>query len=445
MEKIKLSEDVLPFNEEAEQSVLGSIFLNEKVISEIAILIKPDDFYFSKNRELYRTILKLRSMCRPIDIITISEQLKSENLLGVVGIDYVAEVINTVPTSSYASHYAEIVRDKSILRNIIKISNEIKEICYKENEKIEDIMGLVEKKLSDILQKSVSKNFVHIKYLLEENLDRYARLTSSQNKIVGLPTGFNELDNITSGFQASDLILVAARPAMGKTSFALNIAQFAAVYYKACIAIFSLEMPAIQIANRILSSETGISSIKLKNGDIKDKDWEKIGDAMGCLCKTSIHVDDTSGVTVFEISSKCKSLISDKGLDLVVIDYLQLMRGVKKNENRHQEISEITRSLKILARELNVPIVLLSQLSRAPEIRTDHRPTLSDLRESGAIEQDADIVLFLYREDYYNKECEERNVAECIISKHRNGELGTIKLKWSGEITKFSNWSGNFE
>jgi replicative DNA helicase len=436
----------LPFNSDAELSVLGAMFLDAACVPDVLNALSDSDFYVPRNKEIFEAIANLSNSGKPVDMVTLAEELRLRGLLEKIGgVDYLVEALSFVPSSVGVLHYAKIVKDKSILRDIIRATAEISEVCYAEKNEVEDVLGFVEKKLFQIAQCSENKSLVHIKDLLEENLDRFAKIAKSDSRISGLPTGFADLDQITFGLHPADLILVAARPAMGKTSFVLNIAQHAAIYENATVALFSLEMPALQIANRMLSCESMINSGRLRNGDIYDDDWPKIGRAMEPLCRANIYIDDTFGITVPEISSKCRKLKLEKGLNLIIVDYLQLMSSQRRIENRQQEISEISRSMKILAGELNVPIILLSQLSRAPETRTDHRPILSDLRESGAIEQDADIVMFLYREDYYDKECEEQNVAECIIAKHRNGELGTVKLTWLSEFTKFTNWSGMAE
>ena len=399
-----------------------------------------DDFYSENHKEIYSTIVELFDKGKPIDLITVMDHLGTRGTLELVGgREYITNIVANVPTTANARYYAEIIEQKSMLRKLIRASQDIIKSSYEANEEVSAIMDKAEKSIFDVLQKKNSKGFSYIKDVLVSTFEKLDELYNNKGFITGLPTGFTDLDRKTSGLQNSDLILVAARPAMGKTSFALNIAENVAIHKRVPVAIFSLEMSKEQLVSRMLSSEVMIDSQKLKTGQLEDDDWQKIAMSMGPLSEAPIFIDDTPGITVTEIRAKCRRLKIEKDLGLVVIDYLQLMQGRSRSESRQQEISEISRSLKILAKEINVPVITLSQLSRAPEARTDHRPILSDLRESGAIEQDADIVMFLYRDDYYNEESEKKNIADVIIAKHRQGSTGTIELRWFGEFTKFAN------
>ena len=433
-----------PQNIEAEQSVLGCMLLDKEVVPIIAEILKPEDFYREDHKVIFESIMDLFERAEPVDLITVSDQLKSRGVLqNVGGLEYLTNIAASVPTTANARHYAQIVEEKSMLRKLIKASSYIMNLGYESSEEIAVVLDRAEKSIFDLLQRKSTQGFVHIKDALEETFNRLEELYNNDGDITGIPTGFTDLDQKTSGLQNSDLILIAARPAMGKTSFALNIAQYAAIYKNVPVAIFSLEMSKEQLVNRILCSEVMIDSQKMRTGKLEDEDWKKIARALGPISEAPIYIDDNSGASVMEIRAKCRRLKLEKNLGLVVIDYLQLMQGRGRNESRQQEISEISRSLKIMAKEINVPVIALSQLSRAPEARSDHRPMLSDLRESGAIEQDADIVMFLYRDDYYNPDTEKQNIAEVIIAKHRNGSTGTVELRWFGEYTKFANLKRN--
>ncbi|MEN8904666.1 MAG: replicative DNA helicase [Clostridiales bacterium] len=431
---------VPPHSIEAEQSVLGSMILEKEVISLVIEKLKKDDFYRNDHKEIYEAIIELFDKGEPVDLITITDSLKKRGTLDSIGgIDYVTDIITAVPTTESSRHYAKIIEEKSILRKLIKISSEIMNLGYEAAEDVSFIIDKAEKSIFDLLQKRNSTGFAHIKEVLVSTFDRLESLYNSKGSLTGIPTGFTDLDLKTSGLQNSDLILVAARPAMGKTSFVLNIAQYVAIHEKVPVALFSLEMSKDQLVNRMLSSEVMVESQRMRSGDLEDEDWEKLAKSMGPLSEAPIYIDDTPGISMTELRAKCRRLKLEKNLGLIMIDYLQLMSGSKKTESRQQEISEISRSLKILAKEINVPVITLSQLSRAPEARADHTPILSDLRESGAIEQDADIVMFLYRDDYYNPESDKKNIADVVIAKHRNGSTGTVELRWFGEFTKFGN------
>ena len=419
-----------PHDIDAEQAVLGSMLTDKEAVNAAIESLKEDAFYRDDNRIIFQAIVNLYSKSEPIDIITLKDELESmDKFEQVGGYEYLASLPDKVPTTANVQKYIKIVEEKSILRNLIKTANEIIELGYDPTEDVEDIMDGAEKKIFDIMQ---SKN------QLEELYNRKQHIT-------GVPTGFAELDYKTAGLHGSELILVAARPAMGKTAFALNLATNAALRGNAPVAIFSLEMSKDQLVNRILCSEAMVDSNKVRTGKLDEDDWVKLAGAIGPLSEAEMYIDDTPGISVMEIRTKCRKLKMEKNIGLVVIDYLQLVQGNKRTASREQEISEISRSLKILAKEINVPVIALSQLSRAVEQRPDHRPMLSDLRESGAIEQDADIVMFLYRDDYYNKESEKKDIAEVIIAKQRGGQTGTVELLWMGNYTKFVNLERRFD
>ncbi|EGD47750.1 replicative DNA helicase [Ruminiclostridium papyrosolvens DSM 2782] len=430
-----------PQSLEAEQSVLGSMLIDKEVVPVVMEILKPEDFYRPDHKEIYDVIIELFDRAQPIDLITVSERLKLHGKLELVGgLEYLTNIATEVPTTANVKHYAKIVEEKALLRKLIKASTDIVDLGYNASEEVSYILDKAEQNIFDILQKRSSQGFVPIKDVLVDTFNKLEELYNNSGNITGIPTGFADLDFKTSGLHNSDLILIAARPAMGKTAFALNLAQNAAVHSNVPVAVFSLEMSREQLVNRMLCSEAMVDSNRMKTGKLEDNDWQKVAKALGPLSEAPIFIDDTPGVSITEIRAKCRRLKLEHNLGLVIIDYLQLMQGSRsKSENRQQEISEISRSLKILAKEINVPVITLSQLSRAPEARTDHRPILSDLRESGAIEQDADIVMFLYRDDYYNPETEKKNIAELILAKHRNGSTGTVELVWLGQYTKFAN------
>ena len=403
--------------------------------------IKPEDFYREDNKIIYESILNLYNRAEPIDIITVKSELVSMNKFEVVGgLEYLSTLPEKVPTTANVEKYIKIVEEKSMLRTLIKTANELIDLGYAETEEVEAIMDNAEKKIFDIIQNRNQKGYAVLKDVLVESFAEIEKLYNLKQPITGIPTGFADLDYKTAGLHNSDLILVAARPAMGKSAFASNIATYAAVNAKVPVAIFNLEMSKKQVVNRMLCSEAMVDSNKIRTGRIEEDDWVKLATALGPLSEAPIYIDDTPGISVVEIRAKCRKLKLEKNIGLVVIDYLQLVQGTgKKSNNREQEISEISRSLKILAKELDIPVIAISQLSRAAEQRSDHRPMLSDLRESGAIEQDADIVMFLYRDDYYNPDSEKKNIAEIIMAKHRSGSTGTTELLWLGSYTKFAN------
>ena len=438
---------VPPHDIEAEQAVLGSMLTDrDAVISAIEVL-KEQDFYRSDNRSIYEAIINLYNKAEPIDIITVKAELESLGKFEQVGgLAYLASLPDKVPTTANAMKYIKIVEEKSTLRSLIKTANEIIELGYDPTEDVEDIMENAEKKIFNIMQNNDKQSYSPIKDILVDSFTQLEELYNRKQHITGVPSGFTELDYKTAGFHGSDLVLIAARPAMGKSAFALNIATNAAVRANVPVVIFSLEMSKEQMVNRILCSEAMVDSNKVRTGKLEEDDWTKLAGSIGPLSEAEIYIDDTPGISVMEIRAKCRKLKLEKNIGMVVIDYLQLVQGSnRRNGSREQEISEISRSLKILAKELNVPVIALSQLSRAVEQRPDHRPMLSDLRESGAIEQDADIVMFLYRDDYYNKDSEKKDIAEVIIAKHRGGSLGTVELLWLGSYTKFVNLEKRFD
>ncbi len=430
-----------PQSLEAEQSVLGSMLIDKEVIPIVMEILRSDDFYRPDHKEIYDVIIELFDRAQPIDLITVSERLRLHGKLELVGgLEYLTNMATAVPTTANVKHYAKLVEEKALLRKLIKTSSDIVDLGFAAGEEVSYILDKAEQGIFDILQKRSSQGFVPIKDVLVDTFNKLEELYNNKGHVTGIPTGFNDLDFKTSGLHNSDLILIAARPAMGKTAFALNVAQYAAVHGRVPVAIFSLEMSKEQLVNRMLCSEAMVDSSKMRTGNLEDNDWQKVARALAPLSEAPIFIDDTPGISITEIRAKCRRLKLEHNIGLVVIDYLQLMQGSRsKSENRQQEISEISRSLKILAKEINIPVITLSQLSRASETRTDHRPILSDLRESGAIEQDADIVMFLYRDDYYNPETEKKNIAEVILAKHRNGSTGTVELVWLGQYTKFAN------
>ena len=430
-----------PSDIEAEQAVLGSMLTDKDATIAAIEVLKEDDFYREDNKLIYRAILNLYNRAEPVDIITLKSELTSMGKFDAVGgLEYLADLPEKVPTTANVERYIKIVEEKAILRNLIKTANEIISLGYDPTEEVENIMDSAEKKIFDIMQSKNQKGYSPIKDVLVDTFSQLEVLYNQKQHITGVPTGFADLDYKTAGLHGSDLILLAARPAMGKTAFALNIATNAAVRAKVPVAIFSLEMSKEQLVNRVLCGEAMVDSNKVRTGKLDEQDWAKLASALGPLSESEIYIDDTPGISVMEIRAKCRKLKLEKNIGLVVIDYLQLIQGSnKRGGSREQEISEISRSLKILAKEINVPVIALSQLSRAPEQRPDYRPMLSDLRESGAIEQDADIVMFLYRDDYYNEDSDKKNIAEVILAKHRAGSTGTVELLWLGNYTKFVN------
>ncbi len=436
-----------PHDIEAEQAILGSMLTDkDAVISSIEVL-KADDFYREDNRAIYQAIVNLYAKNEPIDIITVKAELVEDgNFERIGGLEYLASLPDKVPTTANVEKYIKIVDEKATLRTLISTSNDLIALGYDESESVDRIMDMAEKKVFDLSSKKSSKGYSSIKDVLVESLAEIEKLYNQKGTVTGISTGFDDLDRRTAGLHKSDLVIVAARPAMGKSAFAINIAANAAIKCNVPTVIFNLEMSKQQVGNRILCSEAMVDNEKIRTGKIEENDWGKLVSTLGELSEAPIYIDDTPGITVMEIRAKCRKLKMEKDIGLIVIDYLQLITGSgTRNSSREQEISEISRSLKILAKELDVPVIALSQLSRSTEKRDDKRPMLSDLRESGAIEQDADIVMFLYRDDYYNPDSEEKNVTEVIIAKQRSGSVGTVKLAWLPNYTKFANLAKNME
>ena len=432
---------IQPHDIEAEQAIIGSMLTDKDAVIAAVEVLQEQDFYREDNKIIYSAILNLYNRAEPIDIITLKSELKSMGKFEAVGgLEYIVQLPDKVPTTSNVEQYIKIVEEKSMLRALIKTADELITLGYDPTQEVEQVIDTAEKKIFQVMQKKNQKGYSSIKDILVDTFTQLEQLYNQKESITGVPTGFVDLDYRTSGLHNSDLILVAARPAMGKSAFALNIATNAAVRAKVPVAIFSLEMSKEQMTNRILCSEAMVDSAKVRTGKIDDDEWAKLAATSGELSEAGIYIDDTPGISIMEIRAKCRKMKLEKNIGLVVIDYLQLVQGSnKKGGSREQEIAEISRSLKILAKEIDVPVIALSQLSRAPEQRIDHRPMLSDLRESGSIEQDADIVMFLYRDDYYNEDTEKKNIAEVIIAKHRSGATGTVELLWLANYTKFAN------
>ena len=432
---------VLPHSVEAEQSVIGSMLMDRDAIIAASEIVVADDFYQRQYGIMFDTMVELFNEGKPVDLVTLQDRLKENDVPPeVCSLDFVRDILATVPTSANVRSYATIVHEKAVLRRLIKINEEIANNCYSGKDSLEVILADTEKQIFNLLESRASGDFVPIRQVALNVLDKIEQATRSKSTVTGLPTGFIDLDYRMSGLQPSDLILIAARPSMGKTAFVLNITDYIAVRRQKTCLIFSLEMSKEQLVNRMLSMESNVDSQKLRTGTLTDADWDAVVEGIGTIGSSKLVIDDTPGISIMELRSKCRKVKLEHGLDLVMIDYLQLMSGSGKNgDNRQQEISEISRSLKAIARELSVPVIALSQLSRACETRTDHRPMLSDLRESGAIEQDADVVMFLYRDDYYNKDTDNPNTAEVIIAKQRNGPIGTVYLGWKPELTRFVN------
>lgn len=409
---------VLPHSVEAEQSVIGSMIMDRDAIMTASEVITSEDFYQSQYGVLFDAMLELYNEGKPVDLVTLQERLREKDVPPEISsLEFVRDLLDAVPTSANVRHYATIVQEKSMLRKLIKVNEDIANTCYLAREKTEDILEETEKKIFDLLQYRSTGDFVPIKQVVLNALDKIEKASKNKGTVTGIPTGFIDLDYKTSGFQPSDLILIAARPSMGKTAFVLNVAQHMAFKEGKTVAIFSLEMSKEQLVNRLFSLESKVDSQALRTGNLTDEDWAKLIEGAAVVGKSNLIIDDTPGISIAELRSKCRKFKLEHDLGIIIIDYLQLMSGGKHSESRQQEISEISRSLKAVARELNVPVVALSQLSRAVEQRPDHRPMLSDLRESGAIEQDADVVMFLYRDDYYNKDTDKKNIAEVIIAK----------------------------
>ena len=433
---------IMPNSLEAEQSVVGSMIMDRQAIITAGEMLNEDDFYHRQYGIMFAVMIDMNNEGKSVDIVTLQERLNEKNVPPeVYSVEHLRDLFNSVPTSANIRQYAGIVKDKSILRNIIRVNDGIATQCYAGDSKTEDILADTEKKIFELVKNKGDHEYTPIDKVVLEALDRIQAAAKNRGNVTGVPTGFTDLDNYLSGLQPSDFILVAARPSMGKTAFVLNVAENVAIKQGITTAIFSLEMSNVQLVNRMLSLESTVDADKLRKGRLDSSDWGKLVEGADSIAKSHLIIDDTPGISISELRSKCRKYKMENDLGLVIIDYLQLMsgNGSSRSESRQQEISDISRSLKALARELEVPVVTLSQLSRAVEQRPDHRPMLSDLRESGAIEQDADVVMFLYRDDYYNKDTEIKGVAEIIIAKQRNGPIGTVKMAWIPEQTRFAN------
>lgn len=431
---------ILPHSVEAEQSVIGSMIMDKDAITTATEILDSDDFYRTQYGVLFQAMADLYQEDKPVDVVTLTNKLKEKELPEeLAGIEVIAELVKAVPTSANVKYYANIVKEKAVLRRLIKITEGITNTCYQAKEPVEDILQSTEKQVFDIVQNKGAGDFVSIRDIVLNSIESIEAASKSKGTVTGIATGFYDLDYKTAGLQPSDLILVAARPSMGKTAFVLNIAEYAALKSNVTTAIFSLEMSKEQLVKRILSMNSKVDSQAIRTGELEDEDWAKLVESARLIGNSNLIIDDTASISISELRSKCRKFKLEHNLGLVIIDYLQLMTGSKKNESRQQEISEISRSLKALAREINAPVIALSQLSRAVEQRPDKRPMLSDLRESGAIEQDADVVMFIYRDDYYNHDSEEAGISEIIIGKQRNGPIGTVKLAWLSQYTKFAN------
>jgi len=432
---------VLPHSIEAEQSVIGSMIMDREAITVASELICGDDFYGKQYGILFDTMVELNDEGKPVDLVTLQDRLREKDVPPeTCSLEFIRDLVTAVPTSANIKYYANIVAEKATLRKLIRLNEEIANTCYVGKENLEVILEDTEKRVFELVQKRNTGDFVPIRQVVMNAMDKIEKASKNNGNVTGIATGFIDLDYRTAGMQPSDLILVAARPSMGKTAFVLNIAQHIAFKLNQTVAIFSLEMSKEQLVNRLFSLESRVDSQHLRTGNLSDAEWEKLIESAGVIGKSNLIIDDTPGISISELRSKCRKYKLEHDLKIIIIDYLQLMSGSGRgSDSRQQEISDISRSLKALARELNVPVVALSQLSRAVEQRPDHRPMLSDLRESGAIEQDADVVMFIYRDDYYNKDTEKKGIAEIIIAKQRNGPIGTIELVWLPDYTKFAN------
>ena len=431
---------VMPHSIEAEQSVVGAMLMDKDAITTAGEIISGDDFYQASYGVIFDSMIELFNEGKPVDLITLQERLKEKDVPAeIASLEFVRDLVTAVPTSANVKYYAQIVADKSVMRKMIKLNEEIENMCYAGKEPLESIMEQTEKSMFQLLQRRTTGEYVPIKQVVLNALDKIEKASKSKGTVTGIPTGFIDLDYKLSGFQPSDFILIAARPSMGKTAFVLNMAQYMAFRKDKSVAIFSLEMSKEQLVNRLFSLGSTVDSQKIRTGSLEDEDWAKLIEGAGVIGNSRLIIDDTPGITIAELRSKCRRYKQIHGLDLIIIDYLQLMSGGKRSESRQQEISEISRSLKALAREMNAPVIALSQLSRRVEERKPAKPMLSDLRESGSIEQDADVVMFIYRDEYYNEDSEKKGIAEIIVDKQRNGSTGSVELVWLGQYTKFGN------
>ena len=431
---------VMPNSIAAEQSVIASMIMDQDAITIASQIVTAEDFYQKQYGAIFEAITDLYAENKPVDLVTLQNRLKEKGVPPEISsLEFMGDVIASVPVSTNVRAHAQIVAEKALLRRLIHVNEEIANACYTGKEATEEILEDAEKKIFQVLQRKGSEDFVPIKEIVLSALDKIEAASRMKGNVTGLATGFIDLDYKTSGFQPSDLILIAARPSMGKTAFVLNIAEYMAFRSNLTVAVFSLEMSREQLVNRLFSLESRVDSQLLRTGNLSDSDWASLIEAAGVIGRSNLIIDDTPGISVTELRSKCRKYKLEHNLGIIMIDYLQLMQGSRRTESRQQEISDISRSLKEIARELKVPVVALSQLSRAVEQRPDHRPMLSDLRESGAIEQDADVCMFIYRDDYYNPDTEDKNIAEIIIAKQRNGPIGTVRLAWMPQYTRFGN------
>lgn len=431
---------VMPHNTEAEQAVIGSMIVGEGAVSTAAELLTGEDFYNRQYGIFFDTILEITDSGKPMDVVVLQDKLREKDLPPeMYSVDAMRTLMTAVPTSVNVKYYANIVAEKSLLRKMIRLNEEIANNCYAGKETLEFILEDTEKRMFQLLQRRNSDEFVPIRQVVMNAMNRIEQASRNKGSVTGIPTGFTDLDFKTSGMQPSDLVLIAARPSMGKTAFVLNIAQYVAFKKDMPVVIFSLEMSKEQLIERMFSLESSVDAQKIRNGQLNDQDWERLIESAGVIGKSKLMIDDTPGITVSELRSKCRKLKLEHGLSMIIIDYMQLMSGSGRTDSRQQEISDISRALKGLARELQVPVLALSQLNRSVEQRPDHRPMLSDLRESGAIEQDADLVMFIYRDDYYHPDTEKKGISEIIIAKQRRGPIGTVELAWLAEYTKFAN------
>ncbi len=431
---------VMPHSVEAEQSVIGSMIMDREAIVVASEMISGEDFYNKQYGILFETMVELNDKGMPVDLVTLQDKLKEKDVPPEVSsLEFVRDLITAVPTSANIKYYSNIVAEKSTMRKLIRLNEDIANTCYAGKEELENILSDTEQRVFKLVQRRNTNDFTPIRQVVMNAMDRIEAASKTKGAVTGIPTGFLDLDYRTAGLQPSDLILIAARPAMGKTAFVLNIAQHVAFHQNRTVAIFSLEMSKEQLVNRMFSLESNVDAQHLRTGQLNDEEWEKLIESAGIIGRSNLFIDDTPGITVAELRTKCRKLSLENNLSMIIIDYLQLMSGSGRSESRQQEISEISRSLKGLARELNVPVLALSQLSRAVEQRPDKRPMMSDLRESGAIEQDADIIMFIYRDDYYNHDSEKKDTAEIIIAKQRSGPIGTVELAWLPHYTKFAN------
>ena len=436
---------MMPNSLEAEQSVVGSMIMDKEAIVTAMETLIEEDFYHKQYGILFQGMIELYSAGQPVDLVTLQNKLKEKDVpQEVASMDFVRDLLTAVPTSANIKYYANIVKEAAMKRKLIRVMEEIENECYAGKESLDSVMDKTEHDVFQILSSRTGGDYVPIRTVVMNALEKIEAASQQQGSVTGIPTGFIDLDYRTAGLQPSDLILVAARPSMGKTAFVLNIAQHVAFHKDMCTAIFSLEMSKEQLVNRMFSLESGVDAQALRTGNMSDADWEKLIAGAGVIGNSKLIIDDTPGISISELRSKCRKYKLESDLKLIIIDYLQLMSGSgRSSDSRQQEISDISRTLKALARELSVPVIALSQLSRAVEQRPDHRPMLSDLRESGAIEQDADVVMFIYRDDYYNKDTELKGVSEIIIAKQRNGPIGTVNLAWLPQYTKFANLEHN--